>query len=378
MVLYISISDGKNEELPDNVFVRFKSSQCIHCIHSQPDWDKTVKHISKKYNDSMAGLVEVEAGNEHLTGLKDKDGNSFVVKGYPTYAIFKNGVLDSIYTDERTFQSLTKAIIENLNLKQKQQSKKKKIKKIKTKKIPIIKHKKIKHEMPSFHIYPTEIEPEIITSKNKIESPKELDDEISSIKSKRKIKEEENKNLLEDLEKMELEEENEIIDDILEESDDIALEEMKEPTEPITSENMSPIVKPFMKPFDESEKLYDEEELKRRTNNILRKLQDKIKFMIDEEQTKEKKQSSKTDLSLYDNPTLQLKNINNQYKIEPLEENTDSSSDNSNLDKITIDTDTSIDNLAKLGGKTKRKRSKKHKKNKKNKHTRKHKKTKKH
>lgn len=375
MVLYISISDGKNEELPDNVFVRFKSSQCIHCIHSQPDWDKTVKHISKHYNDPKSGLVEVEAGNEHLTGLKDKDGNSFVVKGYPTYAIFKNGILDSIYTDERTFKALTNAIIEHLNLNQKKQSMNKKVKKIKkTKKMPMkkmkITYKKLKSEMPSFHIYPSEIEPDIISSEEGIQGPEQLDEEITSIKSKRLKKEEENQNLLKELENIELENEDEDIEEIIED-DDISLDDIKDEPEPPTKEDISSVVKPFTLPFDSSQAMYDEDELKRRTNNILRKLQDKIKLLIDEEKTKEKDQSSKTDLSV-ESPTLKLKNINNQYKIEPVNEET--SQETIELPNESEETD--MDELTKLGGKTKRKRSRRSKKRK-NKRTRKHRKHKK-
>lgn len=336
MVLYISISDGKNEELPDNVFVRFKSSQCIHCIHSQPDWDKTVKHISHNYEDPTSGMVEVEAGNEHLTGLKDKNGDDFVVKGYPTYAIFKNGVLDSIYTDERTFKALSDAIIKHLNLrhKSKKTTKKKKVKKVKKVASKKKKIRKIKHEMPSFHIYPTEMIPEVITSKQSIESPKEFDDEIESIKSKKYLPSREeiddqlmekslqqqlsNKELLSKLEdsedKMEKEEIQDIIKNVVETEPDI--DEPSEITEP------SKIVQPFMKPFEEMP--YDEEELKRRTNTILRKLQDKIKLLIEQEQDKDDR-TSKTDLSLSDAPTLELKNVNNEYKIEPTDKTLDES-----------------------------------------------------
>jgi hypothetical protein len=363
MVLYISISDGKNEDLPDNVFVRFKSSQCIHCIHSQPDWDKTVNHIRENYEDPLSGMVEVESGNEHLTGLKDKNGDEFVVKGYPTYAIFKNGVLDSIYTDSRTFESLTTAIVKHLNLhhKKKASSKKRQSKRMskrmskrpskKTKKIrrSIRKSRPIQHEMPSFHIYPTELEPEIITKNQSIQSPKEFDDEIDAIKSKKFFTQEDmdeesiTESLANSLNKKDMLNELEAVEDQIEKNDihDLMADEPEE--------KPANIVKPFMKPFNEGQ--YDEEELKRRTNSILRKLQDKIKLLIDQEQEKESEASSKTDLSLSNAPTLELKNINNDYEIIP-------------SDKPIEET---------LGGKTRRKRSKKHKRKGK-KYTRKHRK----
>ena len=370
MVLYISISDGKNEDLPDNVFVRFKSSQCIHCIHSQPDWDKTVKHIRENYEDPMAGMVEVESGNEHLTGLKDKNGNDFVVKGYPTYAIFKKGVLDSIYTDARTFDALTKAIIGHLNLHNKKRSSKKRHSKRMSKKHskkPSKKTRKesihrsirkskrhIKHEMPSFHIYPTELEPEIITRKKSIESPKEFDDEIESIKSRKFLTSEDideeriTQSLAESMGKKEVLNELESAEDQIEENDINDL--MEEVTEDKPPENeVSNIVKPFMKPFNQSE--YDEEELKRKTNSILRKLQEKIKFLIDQEKEKSENASSKTDLSLSESPTLELKNIEDNYEIIPSDKPIEES----------------------VGGKTRRKRSKRSKRRGK-KRTRKHRK----
>ncbi len=373
MVLYISISDGKNEDLPENVFVRFKSSQCIHCIHSQPDWDKSVKHIRENYEDPLSGMAEVEAGNEHLTGLKDKNGDDFVVKGYPTYAIFKNGVLDSIYTDSRTFDALTKAIINHLNLhnKKKVSSKKRHSKKHskkhsikpskKTRKASI--HRSIRkskrhinHEMPSFHIYPTELEPEIITKKRSIESPKEFEDEIESIKSKKfqlsdDIDEESiTQSLADSLNKRDMLNELENVEDQIEDNDinDVLSEVTTEPNVE-SNEDVSTVVKPFMKPFNENQ--YDEEELKRKTNSILRKLQEKIKLLIDIEQQKELGPSSKTDLSLYESPTLELKNVNNEYTIQPSDKPIEES----------------------LGGKTRRKRSKRSKR-KMNKRTRKHKK----
>lgn len=368
MVLYISISDGKNEDLPDNVFVRFKSSQCIHCIHSQPDWDKTVKHISENYHDPLSGMVEVESGNEHLTGLKDKNGDDFVVKGYPTYAIFKNGVLDSMYTDSRTFDSLSKAIIKHLNLHNK---KKKSIKKRHSKKVSkrphhkksyrSIKKRHPKNEMPSFHIYPTELEPEVITRKSSIQSPKEFDDEIESIKSKKFYTQEDineekiTQSLADSLNKRDLLNELEEVEDKIEENDVNDMLSSATSDEPMVESEEKPvsnIVKPFMKPFNDSE--YDEEELKRRTNSILRKLQDKIKLLIDQEQEKESL-ASKTDLSLSESPTLELKNVDNEYTIVP-------------SDKPIEET---------LGGKTRRKRSKKHK-SKGKKRTRKHRKYRKH
>jgi hypothetical protein len=370
MVLYISISDGKNEDLPDNVFVRFKSNQCIHCIHSQPDWDKTVKHIRENYEDPLSGMVEVESGNEHLTNLKDKNGDQFVVKGYPTYAIFKNGILDSLYTDSRTFESLTKAIVSHLNLHNKKKSIKKPSKRIskkhhkrsskKTRKPSI--HRSIRkskrhvqYDMPTFHIYPTELDPEIITRQKSIQSPKEFDDEIESIKSKKfqtseDIDEEKiTESLADSLNKTELLDELESVEDKIEENDvnDILSTVTDESTP--EDKSVSNIVKPFMKPFKDSE--YDEEELKRKTNSILRKLQEKIKLLIDQEQEKETETSSKTDLSLSDAPTLELKNVDNEYMITPSDKPIEES----------------------LGGKTRRKRSKRHKQKGK-KYTRKHRK----
>ena len=176
--------------------------------------------------------------------------------------------------------------------------------------------------------------PEVITSKQSIESPKEFDDEIESIKSKKYLPSREeiddqlmekslqqqlsNKELLSKLEdsedKMEKEEIQDIIKNVVETEPDI--DEPSEITEP------SKIVQPFMKPFEEMP--YDEEELKRRTNTILRKLQDKIKLLIEQEQDKDDR-TSKTDLSLSDAPTLELKNVNNEYKIEPTDKTLDES-----------------------------------------------------
>jgi hypothetical protein len=161
--------------------------------------------------------------------------------------------------------------------------------------------------------------------------------------------------LADSLNKKEMLDELEEVEDKIEENDVNDIISDVKSNEPVNTEDksVSNIVKPFMKPFNESE--YDEEELKRRTNNILRKLQEKIKLLIDQEQEKESELSSKTDLTLSDAPTLELKNVDNEYTIVP-------------SDKPIEET---------IGGKTRRKRSKKHKQKGK-KYTRKYRKHRKH
>lgn len=322
MVLYISISDSNNEDLPDNICVRFKSNQCIHCIHSQPDWNKTVKHIQKNYDDPNSGLVEVEAGHEHLTNLKDSDGTPFVVKGYPTYAFFKNGVLDSIYTDERTIDALTHAIVERLKLHNKVRHGVKHVngyvspmvhsrKKKRHSSRNVHKSRKVSkrriHKRPSIHtsklnslvkLQDFDIPVEVSTPSYDMFSNEDEEPKYVPITSYKEMPSEENESI-----------EDEPIED------ESIQEDIPEPT----TQEIQPVVKPFVDPFvNTPTSEYNEEELKDKTKTILKRLEEKIEKLLQQEKQKEEIiNSSNTELLETNTPTLQLKGDkgSNNYTI---------------------------------------------------------------
>lgn len=116
MVFIISV-EGK-ENLPPNVFVRFKSNTCGYCINSQPEWDKACNRVKKKYNNPNVAMVEIESAFENDYNFFNKDGSPFSSAGYPEHVLFRNNVCVHKFNQERIADLFEKTLVNQFNLKE--------------------------------------------------------------------------------------------------------------------------------------------------------------------------------------------------------------------------------------------------------------------
>ena len=116
MVFIISVKGKQN--LPNDVFVRFKMNGCTHCINSQPEWDKACKRIENKYYNPNVAMVEIERLFENQYNFFNQDGTPFSSSGYPEHVLFRNKILVHKFNQERKAELIEKAIVEQFNLKQ--------------------------------------------------------------------------------------------------------------------------------------------------------------------------------------------------------------------------------------------------------------------
>ena len=106
-----------------NVFVKFYSPNCPHCIRLEPDYKELAEKL--KYNK----YIRIAEYN-----LKDNDFDEFRIRGYPTLVMFKAGEKDKhiIYNGNRTVEDMMNFVISNLGnseeiIKKKEEEKKKKL-----------------------------------------------------------------------------------------------------------------------------------------------------------------------------------------------------------------------------------------------------------
>ena len=118
MVFIISVKGKQN--LPNNVFVRFKMNGCVHCVNSQPEWDKACTRIENKYHNPNVGMVEIERLFENQYNFLNQDGTPFSSSGYPEHVLFSNKILVHRFNQERKAELIEKAIVQHFNLKLKQ------------------------------------------------------------------------------------------------------------------------------------------------------------------------------------------------------------------------------------------------------------------
>ena len=132
-----------------NVFVKFYSPNCPHCIRLEPDYKELAEKL--KYNK----YIRIAEYN-----LKDNDFDDFRIRGFPTLIMFKAGEKDKhiVYRGNRTVEDMMNFVISNLGnseeiIKKKEEEKKhleeerkKKEEEEKRKKEEEIKRKKLEEE----------------------------------------------------------------------------------------------------------------------------------------------------------------------------------------------------------------------------------------
>ena len=113
------------------IVVRFKMDGCVHCVNSQPKWDKLITDIKNSY-DVQPQLLMLEINSNvaddfiQQHGIVSENNEPYVVSGYPEHAFIDNGVCHPSNSDaDTTMNSIMHQLVKNKDIK--------KIKKIKTK-----------------------------------------------------------------------------------------------------------------------------------------------------------------------------------------------------------------------------------------------------
>ena len=122
--VYKIVNKSFQKEVMDNdlnVFVKFYSPSCPHCIKLEPDYKELAEKL--KYNK----YIRIAEYN-----LKDNDFDLFRIRGYPTLILFKAGEKDKhiVYKGNRTVEDMMNFVISNLGnseeiIKKKEDEKKK-------------------------------------------------------------------------------------------------------------------------------------------------------------------------------------------------------------------------------------------------------------
>ena len=83
-------------------FVKFYSPGCIHCINSQPEYEKLATTLK---DDSQYVIAEFDCTKypDFMSLLQQNKGHKYgyKVKGYPTFIIFVNSLYFQTYNDGR-------------------------------------------------------------------------------------------------------------------------------------------------------------------------------------------------------------------------------------------------------------------------------------
>ena len=106
--VYKLVNKSFKKEVLDNdlnVFVKFYSPNCPHCVKLQPTFIELAEKL--KYNKYLR-IAEYN--------LKDNDFDWFSIRGYPTLIMFKAGEKDKhiIYNGNRTVEDMMNFVISNL------------------------------------------------------------------------------------------------------------------------------------------------------------------------------------------------------------------------------------------------------------------------
>jgi len=115
------------------VVVRFKMDGCVHCVNSQPKWDKLMTNIDESYDvepDTIMLEIDSNVADDFLKHHKitSEDNQPYTVSGYPEHAFIDNGVCHPSNSDiDTTMNSILHQLVKNKDIK-------KSVKKNKTKK----------------------------------------------------------------------------------------------------------------------------------------------------------------------------------------------------------------------------------------------------
>ena len=122
--VYKLVNKSFQKEVMDsdyNVFVKFYSPSCPHCIKLEPAYKELAEKL--KYNKYLK-IAEYN--------LKDNDFDYFSIRGYPTLVMFKAGEKDKhiVYKGNRTVEDMMNFVVSNLGnseeiIKKKEEQKRK-------------------------------------------------------------------------------------------------------------------------------------------------------------------------------------------------------------------------------------------------------------
>ena len=102
------------------VFVKYYSPRCIHCINSQPDYEKLATQYSSDSNYVIAQF-NASANPDFMQTINTNNNLMFgySVDGYPTFIIFVNTLYFQTYNGSRTvdqFNNTLANISDKLNM----------------------------------------------------------------------------------------------------------------------------------------------------------------------------------------------------------------------------------------------------------------------
>ena len=102
---------------------RFKMDGCVHCVNSQPKWDKLIENINESYDvEPHTIMLEIDSNvadtflqQHHITS---EDNQPYSVSGYPTHAVISNGVCHPSNSDvDTTMNSILHQLVKNKDIK---------------------------------------------------------------------------------------------------------------------------------------------------------------------------------------------------------------------------------------------------------------------
>jgi len=105
------------------VVARFKMDGCVHCVNSQPKWDKLMDTINRSY-DRHPQLLMIEIDSNvaddfiHQNDITTEDNEPYSVSGYPEHAFIDNGVCYPSNSDvDTTMKSILQQLVKNKDIK---------------------------------------------------------------------------------------------------------------------------------------------------------------------------------------------------------------------------------------------------------------------
>ena len=173
-----------------NVFVKFYSPKCPHCIKLEPAYNE----LAEKLRDNKKVLIA-----EY--NLLANDFDWFSIRGYPTLIMFKAGDKDNhiVYSGNRTVEDMMNFVMNNLGeiKEKKEEVKKEEIKKEVKKEVKKEKPKKEEVKEEPKKEEPKKEEPkkeepkkEEVKEEPKNEEPEKKNEEVKKKKKKKKEKKE--------------------------------------------------------------------------------------------------------------------------------------------------------------------------------------------
>ena len=105
------------------VVARFKMDGCVHCVNSQPKWDKLMSDIDESYDvEPNTIMLEIDSNvaDDFLQHhrISSEDNQPYTVSGYPTHAVIENGVCHPSNSDiDTTMKSILHQLVKNKDIK---------------------------------------------------------------------------------------------------------------------------------------------------------------------------------------------------------------------------------------------------------------------